>query len=75
MALALYRDFSDLGHFGVKLQAAPRIVLFETFRRAHRRVQGIGVLRIRGQHAFYVGLEDGRLRLCVGFVWLTRRTS
>lgn len=47
--------------------------------QAHRRDikddgihQGFGLLQVGSRHLLYIGSNEGRLHLCVGFLWFTR---
>lgn len=73
-------DFDSLDYFGLKFarlgptRNLPTIALFQVFRRslADGVVQGLSIGQIGKRHLLYVGTDGGALRLCIGFVWLTR---
>ncbi len=76
-------DCDGLDYFGVKVargrpaKAFPRMALLQVFRRSLEDgvVQGLSVGQIGKRHLFYIGSERGSLRVCLGFVWLTRPAS
>jgi hypothetical protein len=76
----MHADFSNAKDFGVKVGpvrlwgrglTAKRLTVFQAFRRVAERVQGVSLLRIAGRHLAYLETENGKLRLCLGFMWVT----
>ena len=78
-------DGRDFDWFGFKLGKISRRVfdrhVYLAPLSAHRRFngrdcasQGFSLLQIDTRHLVYVGSNDGQLRVCLGFVWLTRET-
>ena len=67
-------DFHSARWYGLKVgRWSASGALAQSHRRFNRRdtaSQGLGLLQIGARHLFYLGTVDGRLRLCLGFVWL-----
>ena len=76
-------DYEGVSYFGMKIargqpmKALPRMALFQVFRRSLDGgvVQGLSVGQIARRHLLYVGSDRGALRLCLGFVWVTKSAS